>query len=362
MYREAGPATPVRWRNDLHFAASGVADTQERRGRTMTEDGAIARSEDSGHPGAVARQPPVPHRVDAAVHRVQSVALDPMIDGVRAEPARCQLTPGDDAVLALREGRDRLVDRTRVTLTVYFRHNVTRISHGPMLTALRLRRNRAIATFLRRVLRVYARAMTDVALPGPAVAQEPHEAPPRPDFQVVPLKGLPIVAVVLAALVAAIATDKLWALEFFHVAAGGLWTSFDLFLGFVLGPILGRLAIPARVELTTRLMPKLLLIMPTLVTCTLASGWQLGRLLGTIDSGHPDHGWIVASYVVVGVMAVIALAVLEPANVAVLVELKKRRPDPAVIQNLMKRFIYTAGITGAMQVTTLVIMTKVATG
>ena len=61
-------------------------------------------------------------------------------------------------------------------------------------------------------------------------------------------------------------------------------------------------------------------------------------------------------------MAVIALAVLEPANVAVLFELKKRRPDAAIIQRLMRRFIYTAGITGAMQVTTLVIMTKVAVG
>jgi hypothetical protein len=61
-------------------------------------------------------------------------------------------------------------------------------------------------------------------------------------------------------------------------------------------------------------------------------------------------------------MAVIALAVLEPANVGVLIELKKPRPDPAVIERLMKRFIYTAGITGAMQVATLVIMTKVATG
>jgi hypothetical protein len=293
---------------------------------------------------------------------MQSITLDPMVDRVCAGAARGELAPRHDAVLALRNQRDRLIDRTRVTLTVYFRHNVTRVSHGAMVAALASRRNRVTATVLRRLSRVYARAMTDVVLPGPAVAHEPHEAPPRPDFQVVPLKGLPIVAAVLAALVAAIATNKLWALEFFHVAAGGLWTSFDLFLGFVLGPILGRLAIPARVELTTRLMPKLLLIMPTLVTCTLASGWQLGRILGTINSGHPDHGWIVASYIVVGVMAVIALAVLEPANVAVLVELKKRRPDPAVIQNLMKRFIYTAGITGAMQVTTLVIMTKVATG
>lgn len=201
--------------------------------------------------------------------------------------------------------------------------------------------------------------MTDVALAAPAVAPD---TPARPDFQIVPLRGLPIVGAVLVALVVAIASNRLWPLEFFHVAAGGLWTAFDLFLGFVLGPIIGRMAVPARIDLTTKLMPKLLLILPTIVTCTLASGWQLGRLLGTIDSGYANHSWIVASYIVVGVMAVIALAVLEPANVAVLFELKKPRPDPVVIGRLMKRFIYTAGITGAMQVATLVIMTKVATG
>jgi hypothetical protein len=200
--------------------------------------------------------------------------------------------------------------------------------------------------------------MAEVALPAAGVAAD---APPRPDFEIVPLRGLPIVAAVLVALIAAIAANKLWALEFFHVAAGALWTSIDLFLGLVLGPILGRLAIPARIELTTRLMPKILLIMPTIVTVTLASGWQLGRYLGTISSDYPHHGWIVASYIVVGIMAVIALGLLEPANVAVLFELKKRRPDPAVIERLMKRFIYTAGVIGAMQVATLVIMTRVAT-
>jgi len=201
--------------------------------------------------------------------------------------------------------------------------------------------------------------MAEVALPAPGAAAD---APPRPDFEIVPLRGLPVVAAVLVALIAAIAANKLWALEFFHVAGGALWTSIDLFLGLVLGPILGRLTIPARIEMTTRLMPKVLLIMPTLVTVTLASGWQLGRYLGTISSEYALHGWIVASYIVVGIMAVIALGLLEPANVAVLFELKKPRPDPTVIQRLMKRFIYTAGIIGAMQVATLVIMTKVATG
>jgi hypothetical protein len=74
------------------------------------------------------------------------------------------------------------------------------------------------------------------------------------------------------------------------------------------------------------------------------------------------HGWIVASFIVVGVMAIIALGLLEPANIAVLVELKKPRPNPAVIERLMKRFIYSAGILGVMQVATLVIMTKIASG
>ena len=201
--------------------------------------------------------------------------------------------------------------------------------------------------------------MADVALPAPGAAAE---APARPDFEIVPLRGLPIVAAVLVALIAAIAANKLWALEFFHVAAGAVWTSLDLFIGLVLGPILARLTIPARIELTTRLMPKILLIMPTVVTVTLASGWQLGRYLGTINSDYRLHGWLVASYIVVGIMAVIALGLLEPANVAVLFELKKPRPNPAVIERLMKRFIYTAGVIGALQIATLVIMTKVATG
>jgi hypothetical protein len=201
--------------------------------------------------------------------------------------------------------------------------------------------------------------MTEVVLPPTAAVEEP---PAPPSFEIVPRAGLPIVGVVLVGLVVAIAVNKLWALEFFHITAGAFWTALDLFLGFVLGPILGSMPVPARIALTTRLMPKMLLIMPTVVVCTLASGWQLGGLLGTTDSGFYNHGWLVASYIVVGVMAVIALGLLEPANVAVLFELKKPRPNPAVIEHLMKRFIYTAAITGAMQVATLVIMTKVATG
>lgn len=195
------------------------------------------------------------------------------------------------------------------------------------------------------------------ARPGP-----PSQAPVIPDFDVVPLKLLAFPAVVLAALIAGMLIDELWPLMFLHVAFGAAWTIIDLFMGFVIGPTLGRLGPQARTELTVRLMPKMVVIVPTLVAATLAAGWQLGVYLGTVQSDHPLHGWVVASYIVVGIMAVVALGLLEPANIAVLIELKKRRPNPEVIQRLMTRFIYTAGITGLMQLATLVIMVKLRTG
>jgi hypothetical protein len=180
----------------------------------------------------------------------------------------------------------------------------------------------------------------------------------RPAFEIVPRKGLPIVALVLVGVIVAITRNSRWGLVFCHVVGGGLWTGIDLFVGFVVGPIIGRMSIPARIEFSTRFMPKMLLIMPTIVTMTLAAGFQLARQDGFLDTSNPRHAWVVASFFVVGVMAVIALAYLEPANVAVLFELKKAQPDGRVIEKLMKRFIYTAGITGVMQVATLVIMTR----
>ena len=186
-------------------------------------------------------------------------------------------------------------------------------------------------------------------------------APGLPSFEIIPRRGLMAVAVVLAGLVAVVAADSSWGVDFFHVVGGGIWTVLDLFLGFVLGPILARLSIPARIEVTTRLMPKMLLIMPTVVVCTLAAGWQLALQTGDIQTSYPDHGWVVASMIVVAVMAVVALGILEPANLAVLFELKKPQPDGQVIARLMRRFFYSAGVTGALQVATLLIMTRLAT-
>src|ERR1035437_10013324 len=118
--------------------------------------------------------------------------------------------------------------------------------------------------------------MVSVAQPIPGAF-----APSRPTVKIVPVKLLPVVAVVLVGLVTAIASDSRWALDFYHVAGGGLWTGIDLFVGLVIGPILGRLSIPSRMEFSAKFMPMMVIIMPTLVVMTLASGFQLA-----VDTGN----------------------------------------------------------------------------
>lgn len=181
------------------------------------------------------------------------------------------------------------------------------------------------------------------------------------DIQIVPLKGLPVVVLAFALVIYAIASDSIWALMLAHVAGGGMWTAVDLYVGLILGPIMGGLSPPARAEFASKFMPKMVILMPTLVMMTLAAGFQIAIHYGNLNPSAINRTWLIASMIIVGVMAIIALGVLEPANIAVLLEMKKPNPDVEVIEHLMKRFVYTAGITGLMQIGTLLIMTRVAT-
>lgn len=196
--------------------------------------------------------------------------------------------------------------------------------------------------------------------PAPTVPADVH-GPPTMDIEIVPLKGLPIVAAAVVYVVVVIATNSKWGLMLAHVAGGGMWTGVDLYVGLVLGPIIGRLSPPARAEFSARFMPKMVLLMPMLVMLTLASGFQIAINYNNLWPGAINRPWLITSMIVVGVMSVVALGVLEPANIAVLFEMRKPRPDGQVIERLMKRFVYTAGVTGVMQILTLLIMTRVAT-
>ena len=60
----------------------------------------------------------------------------------------------------------------------------------------------------------------------------------------------------LAAMIAAIVAGNLWLLDFVHVLASLLWTGIDLFMGFVLGPILRRVRLPVRREIMLEQFPE----------------------------------------------------------------------------------------------------------
>ena len=214
-------------------------------------------------------------------------------------------------------------------------------------------------------LRVTAIALVDVGreweTPVPVEsAVAPPLAAPRAE-PLVPTRLLAVPAMALALLLAAIFSNALWPLDFLHVAGGGLWTGIDLFMGFVVGPIMRRLDPPVRGAVMRRLMPKMMVVMPTLALTTMTAGWQLARKLGVLDTPYPRHWWLVASFVIVAVLALTAFAVLLPANVGVLLELRKEQPDGQRIQRLMSRYTVCTAIQGCMQIATLVVMTRIAT-
>jgi hypothetical protein len=179
-----------------------------------------------------------------------------------------------------------------------------------------------------------------------------------PDTPFVPPGALAVAAAGLAVLLAALLSSNVWALNFVHVSAGALWTAIDLFMGFVIGPILARSEIPVRVAMAKRLMPQMLVIMPTVVLITVIAGWQLASQIGILTLPYPLRWWVVSSYVVVATMAMLAYTILEPANITVLIELRKARPHGALIDRMMRRFARAAGVIGLLQLAILVIMTR----
>jgi len=126
----------------------------------------------------------------------------------------------------------------------------------------------------------------------------PDDAPP------IDLRNLIWVALALAVLVAAIAIDNLWLLNFIHVMAGVLWTGIDLFMGFVIGPILRRSPFSARRAIVLRLMPKTLFLLPTLSAITGTAGWYHARQLGLLEVPYPAYWWVLAALVILAVLTV----------------------------------------------------------
>jgi hypothetical protein len=146
------------------------------------------------------------------------------------------------------------------------------------------------------------------------------------------------------------------------VLASLLWTGIDLFMGFVLGPILRRVPLPARREIMRRLTPRTLILMPTVSIIGGTSGWFLAVALGYTALPWPDYGWVAAALVLVTLMTIQGLGFLTPVNVIVCLELQKPEPDMKRITGLMQKYFYAVALQGTMQLAILIVMTRFRTG
>lgn len=169
-------------------------------------------------------------------------------------------------------------------------------------------------------------------------------------------------AVALAVMTAAILGESIWFLNFIHVIAGVLWTGIDLFMGFVVGPILRRLPFETRRAVVSMLMPRTLVLMPTLSIVTTTAGWFLAQRLGYFQLDYPEFYWVIAALVIVTILTIQGMGYLLPTNFRVCAEMQKAEPDAARIARWMRPYFHVVASQGVMQVAIIVVMAKFATG
>ncbi len=194
--------------------------------------------------------------------------------------------------------------------------------------------------------------MTDTILATPPVRVA---APLRPAYIIAAIAAL-------AAMTVAILGSSLWFLNFVHVLAGALWTGIDLFMGFVIGPVLRRVSLDTRRAMIAGIIPRTLILMPTLSAITSTAGWFLAVRLGFLDLGYPQFWWVIAALAIVTVLTVQGLGYLLPMNLKLYFEIQKPAPDPEKLKRWMRTYVRVVGVQGVMQIAIIVVMARFATG
>ena len=170
------------------------------------------------------------------------------------------------------------------------------------------------------------------------------------------------ITIPIVALIVAILTANFLLLNYVHVFTSMLWTGTDIFMAFLLGPILRNVNLSTRKEVISWLMPKMIFYMPTVAAVTTTAGYYLASRLGLITLQPPTVYWIFAVLVIVAAMLIQGLGILLPTNLRVYFELRRNEPDMSKIQKLMKRYVKVVAMQAVSQFIIIFIMAEFATG
>ena len=186
-----------------------------------------------------------------------------------------------------------------------------------------------------------------------------QQQPPPPKISILPNLW---VIIPIIALVVAILSANLLLLNYIHVFTAILWTGTDIFMAFLLGPVLRNVSLSTRKEVIFWLMPKMVFYMPTVAAVTTTAGYFLASKMGLITLNPPVVYWISVVLVIVSIMFIQGLGILLPTNLRIYFEMRKNKPDISRIQRLMRMYVKVVAIQAAMQFVTIFIMAEFATG
>ncbi len=170
------------------------------------------------------------------------------------------------------------------------------------------------------------------------------------------------VLVLPAAMIVALAAHSTFLLDYAHVLSGALWTGADLFLGFILGPVMRRLDPLQRKAVITYLVPRTLLYMPVVALTTGTAGWFLSDWQGLLLPENPMCPWVIGALAIIFILTVLGMGILLPNNLRIYRELQRPQPNIERISRINRTNLALSGIQGAFQVLIILVMAHLAVG
>jgi len=166
-----------------------------------------------------------------------------------------------------------------------------------------------------------------------------------------------IIAVCLpiGALIYAMNFGSLKVINYVHIMTAALWTGIDLFMGVVLGPVLGGMEPKDRANVFKRLIPRMTFLMPVLAAVATTSGIQLAQRIGW----SLTDPWVLAALIITGILAIQGFGLLLPNEIRIFRQLLSQTPDIDRIARLGMINAKLGGLQGAFQLAIIVIMVNI---
>jgi hypothetical protein len=221
-----------------------------------------------------------------------------------------------------------------------------------------------------------------------------------------------VVVVPILALAATLVTNDVRHLTYVHVMAGVLWTGIDLFMGLIIGPVVGGMDPERRAGFFRRFTPKMTFLMPVLSAVTVVGGIVLAQRLGYFPNADPwlaimtaatlipvivliglqfdaltdrrtlavlgvvivgsgawlfttlpsltmVDPWILAALGIVTLLSVVGFGVILPGEIRIYRQLTSADPDVDLIGDLGMRNAKLGGVQGIMQLTIVFVMVNI---